>query len=415
MKKILFYLSLSGLIAFSCDRSDETPTPTPTPTPVKPTPTPPQKDVATLSVIASGRDSYEDIEAWIGTEESNSFKVEIQQTLSKDGKAEVDVSNFIGKTLTIHGADKTTKKLITDKGTKITIAKNSNSISLNIPTKPVQKVYNANITVNKNGVAYKNAKVYAVRTELMSMFPIDISGSSVLQNQKSATTNEQGIATFENLPASIQNKYTFIVFTAEPDIPTLTSVKYWRIDLPLDGINTAKGTIDIKSTTLKISFNSSKSLEDRTIVLSKVGSEEIVHMNKIKNNKIEVPDIQKGEYTIKLISSECISFSPNTISVKENTDNNANIQANISTEGTLALRNASSNPYSVTVTHANGAKENFIMKGGERKNINSSIGTAKIYVKQNSGYVVYPTEETKNSTIKCNTTSSVCFPSDRCN
>lgn len=49
--------------------------------------------------------------------------------------------------------------------------------------------------------------------------------------------------------------------------------------------------------------------------------------------------------------------------------------------------------------HADGKEETLVMKGNTTKELSTSTGTATISVKQNEGYVFYPTEEKKSAKI----------------
>lgn len=417
MKKILFCLSILGLTMMSCDRSSDTPEPTekPAPTPTPTPPNPPAKDVAKLNINATGRNSFNNIELWIGYKDTNSFVVEERIALPQDGKITIDVSKYIGKTLTVQAMEKngnTTTEL--PNPAQVTIVKNqTHNISLNLTEAP-KKVYKANITVTKNGKSQSDIKVYAVpSTHYALLETISITGSKTLDNIKeiiSVKTDENGVAKFTNLQASLTKNYQFVVITKESS--PMQQGKYASVSIKLDDTTTQTGTIDFKSTSLKINITSNKNIDNTSI---KLYSPLSTYTPTIKNGKIEIEDINAGEYVIMNTTSskECIVFSTYTISVKEDVQNEKNITANVG--NTLTLKNNSSNSYTVVVKHADGKEETFVMKGNTTKELQTSTGTATISVKQNEGYVFNPTEEKKSANITCGKTSSVCFPSDKCN
>lgn len=413
MKKILFCLSILGLTMMSCDRSSDTPEPTEKPAPTPPNP--PAKDVAKLNINATGRNSFNNIELWIGHKDTNSFVVEERIALPQDGKITIDVSKYIGKTLTVQAMEKngnTTTEL--PNPAQVTIVKNqTHNISLNLTEAP-KKVYNANITVTKNGKPQSDIKVYAVpSTHYALLATIFTTGSKALDNIKeiiSVKTDGDGVAKFTNLQASLTKNYQFAVITKESS--PMQQGKYASVSIKLDDTTTQTGTIDLKSTSLKINITSNKNIDNTSI---KLYSPLSTYTPTIKNGKIEIEDINAGEYVIMNTTSskECIVFSTYTISVKEDVHNEKNITANVG--NTLTLKNNSSNSYTVVVKHADGKEETFVMKGNTTKELQTSTGTATISVKQNEGYVFYPTEEKKSANITCGKTSSVCFPSDKCN
>lgn len=65
--------------------------------------------------------------------------------------------------------------------------------------------------------------------------------------------------------------------------------------------------------------------------------------------------------------------------------------------GTLIVKNLTSDPYSVSI---NNGLYSFTLQGGYQMTLsNCDIGYYKIYVKQQSGYLLYPTEETYTGTL----------------
>lgn len=369
MKKILFCLSILGLTMMSCDRSSDTPEPTekPVPTPTPTPPNPPAKDVAKLNINATGRNSFNNIELWIGYKDTNSFVVEERIALPQDGKIIVDVSKYIGKTLTVQAMEKngnTTTEL--PNPAQVTIVKNqTHNISLNLTEAP-KKVYKANITVTKNGKSQSDIKVYAVpSTHYALLETISITGSKTLDNIKeiiSVKTDDNGVAKFTNLQASLTKNYQFVVITKESS--PMQQGKYVSVSIKLGDTTTQTGTIDFKSTSLKINITSNKNIDNTSI---KLYSPLSTYTPTIKNGKIEIEDINAGEYVIMntISSKECIVFSTYTISVKEDVQNEKNITANVGSS--LTLKNNSSNSYTVVVKHADGKEETLVMKGNTTK------------------------------------------------
>ncbi|MDO5607386.1 MAG: hypothetical protein Q4G08_02910 [Capnocytophaga sp.] len=72
---------------------------------------------------------------------------------------------------------------------------------------------------------------------------------------------------------------------------------------------------------------------------------------------------------------------------------------NVKTKHEVRFSNNSSSPYTVTINF-NDDKEVFVLQGKEYVIRKYDEGTFIIwYVKQNSGYLIYPTEQTGNFTV----------------
>jgi hypothetical protein len=79
----------------------------------------------------------------------------------------------------------------------------------------------------------------------------------------------------------------------------------------------------------------------------------------------------------------------------------------ISSTGTLAFVNNSTNPYAVYI---NGTYE-FDAAGGETSHSNyRPTGSYSIRVLQESGYLIYPTDQTYTGTLECGQTLTTTFP-----
>lgn len=421
MKKFLFYLSIFCLTVFSCDRSTGTESITTeknNDNNGQKDPEPPKKDEAYIDVTATGRDSYSNIEIWVGTKESNIFVQEEMKVLPANGKVKIDVSKYIGRTFIVQAVEKSGNKTIEHTGVQVTIERNkTHSITLNIPIIQ-KKTYNANIQVNKAGRPQANIKVYAVPYLQQALLDqISLLGSKIFENINGITmiaTDANGIAKFTNLPESIGGNYKFVIITKEAEVLPRVEGRYIDISLKMDGINTQSGTINIPTTSLKVSVITSKNIDNTTVNLYKgINTTSPTYTTNIRNGKIELTEIEAGEYSIKSTSQECVSFLPNSITVKADTNNEQTIIAY--TGGTLTLKNNSSNSYNVNIKYADGKEEKIVMNGKTTKELRGAIGDAKINVEQREGYILYPTKENLSAKLACGKTSSICFPSDRCN
>lgn len=419
MKKIVLSLSIISLVLnCSSDRSsdDFVATTTTTTQPVKEE-TP--KTEAKVSITATGRTSYQNIVILVGYRSGNDFVEETRQALSNNGKATIDLSKYVNKTMHLKAVEinGNTMKDVSDVR-QITLTPNkTQNITLAIKPVEVQKVYNANITVNKNGKPLANTKVYAL-TRLQAIpakLKIPMTGSEALKNMPSATTNSSGVAKFTNLENSdaINGQYEFVVITQEPTTtPQMIQGKYESVSLTLDGINVGAGTINFNQTKVLINFNAGTGTYTGLIKLLGNGEPRAYP---ILNGKLELYDLPAGNYTIEnAVSDRCEAFSPNAITVREKEDNVYNIRVTKSNMGTLTLENKSTHAYKVTITDVDGKEEKFTMNGGSSKTLNVKVGTAKIYVEQDVWYNVGQHNYTFTQEIQCGSNTR-CFPSDRCN
>lgn len=340
------------------------------------------------------------------------------KVLPANGKVKIDVSKYIGRTFIVQAVEKSGNKTIEHTGIQVTIERNkTHSITLNIPIIQ-KKTYNANIQVNKAGRPQANVKVYAVPYLQQALLDqISLLGSKIFENINGITmiaTDANGISKFTNLPESIGGNYKFVIITKEAEVLPRVEGRYIDISLKMDGINTQSGTINIPTTSLKVSVITSKNIDNTTVNLYKgINTTSPTYTTTIRNGKIELTEIEAGEYSIKSTSQECVSFLPNSITVKADTNNEQTIIAY--TGGTLTLKNNSSNSYNVNIKYADGKEEKIVMNGKTTKELRGAIGDAKINVEQREGYILYPTKENLSAKLACGKTSSVCFPSDRCN
>lgn len=375
----------------------------------------PAKEEAKVSITATGRTSYQNIVILVGYRSGNVFVEETRQALSNNGKATIDLSKYVNKTMHLKAVEinGNTMKDVSDVR-QITLTPNkTQNITLAIKPVEVQKVYNANITVNKNGKPLANTKVYALtRLQAVSVkLTIPMTGSEALKNMPSATTNSSGVAKFTNLENSdaINGQYEFVVITQEPTTtPPLIQGKYESVSLTLDGINVGAGTINFNQTKVLINFNAGTGTYTGLIKLLGNGEPRAYT---ILNGKLELYDLPAGNYTIEnAVSGRCEAFSPNAITVREKADNVYNISVNKIDTGKLTLNNNSTNPYTVTITYADNKKEEFVMSGKTTKSVDAKIGSTKVAYKQNSGYLIYPTTGDKTAQIKCGETATISFP-----
>ncbi len=96
-----------------------------------------------------------------------------------------------------------------------------------------------------------------------------------------------------------------------------------------------------------------------------------------------------------------VLYSPLALNTK------SSVTTIISSVGTLAFKNTSTYPYTIYV--------NNVALGTLNGNSNYSfpyalIGNYSIRVLQNSGYIVYPTDETFTGTLNCGSTLTTTFP-----
>lgn len=253
MKKTLMLLGVLALILPSCSDRDDTVTTqeTTTSTTTTTTPTTPTTQEAKVNITASGRTTYQNIYIMIGTQSGTTFVEEERQALPSNGKLTLDLSKYIGQVKRIKAVEiknNTIKDVSSVR--QITVRANTTqSVSLAISAEETKKVYDANITVRKNGTAQRGVKVYAIPTFTVSVIKglISTAGSTAVKDYVNATTDANGVAKFTNLANSdvINGKYEFVVITREPNIVAGISGKYESVSLTLDGTKAGTGTINI--------------------------------------------------------------------------------------------------------------------------------------------------------------------------
>lgn len=252
MKKTLILLGVLALILPSCSDRDDTVTTqeTTTSTTTTTTPTTPTKQEAKVSITASGRTTYQNIYIMVGSQSGTAFVENERQVLPSNGKITLDLSKYIGQVKRIKAVEiknNTIKDVSSVR--QITVKANTTqSVSLAISAEETKKVYDANITVRKNGTAQQGVKVYAL-TNMQSVLKalISTTGSTAVKDVVNATTDANGVAKFTNLANSdiINGKYEFVVITREPNIVAGISGKYESVSLTLDGTKAGTGTINI--------------------------------------------------------------------------------------------------------------------------------------------------------------------------
>lgn len=377
----------------------------------------PAKDFATINVSATGRDSYDNITIYAYTSSTVAMGY---KTLSKDGKASFDVSEYIGKTITLKAVEKDGTATISHPNeVSVVVEKNKeHNVSISIPKK---KEYNATITVIKDGKPLANTKVYALNLleYPVKKISIPLTGSEALKDILNVTTNANGQAAFKAIPATeLLKKYYFVVITQESNLQQSHQGMFYETVLELDGTEQT-GKIEFKSTPLLVNIVSNKNLSNTKVHLYRLPPNltysKPIYTTSISNKVAKFDDISSGAYYLYTTTDgECLGTAELVkINVEKEIENKANLS--LYSGGLLKLTNKSSNPYTVKVTDVKGTVQTFVMQGNSVKDVGvEEVGKVTISVKQNSGYILYPTEESFSKTMSCGGTVSQCFPSDRC-
>ncbi|MFK8282908.1 lipocalin-like domain-containing protein [Capnocytophaga cynodegmi] len=367
-------------------------------------PTAPVEKQATVEVTVTGS-SLDNVKVVVREKKSERVYENIAEGNITGGKFSFDAKKYIGKELYFVLRDKTTDEDVSAEVQK-TITEGSSAVSLTYAT----KVYAANITVTQNNAPLANQKVYALSGVEFSSFVsmATFSGSvydtfvqSVEELYKTkATTNAQGVATFENLKSG---QYTFVVLTR-------TDPYYKSVQLNMNGTAQA-GTISLSG------GNNQGGISSKVQVMFFVVDTDF---NKISNATVEI-----GGVTIKTDEKGFVEFQgqPNsTYSYKITTEcgdvKTGTIETSIvyhqelvkfqSQEGTISITNNSNggNPYTIKV-----GDKSWRLEAGKTLNVKVKVGKEyKLEWKQISGYLIYPTTGSKKVSPTCeNKTIKVSF------
>lgn len=430
--KNLFYAIFCLLLLVNCaDRDsevkkEETVTPTPTPTPT------PQPQKATLQLTSTGRTDYTGILLWVSLDETKEI-VEVQKQLSADGKLTLDLSEFIGKKLYIRAVEKqnNTYPTISNEIVISVEAGKTYSQVLVIKEKEAEKIYDAKITVYKDGALASGITVYETTEHQFAILKLTfVLGNENLSGLNSATTNSQGVADFKDVKVTVFSKHVFFIITKKGGRNGLviTPTEYQSVTLNMDGTEQS-GQLEFKTnqTSLSVQLSSDSSIPSGTKVgLYKIASGNfeglvvndetvkyfLVEEAVVSNRKVEFKELaESADYYIRVIENgnNCIYSKFVKVDVKKDVQNTANLEI-LQNEGFIKLANNSSNPYYVTLKYENGTSETFEMSGKTNQTKTVKKGKISVYVKQKSGYVFYPTEETHNAITECKKTTTVSFP-----
>lgn len=431
MTRKIFLLGTFLLFLLNCSRSNEemtitkgdTTTITPTPSP------PPKKNDTKINITATGRQSYENITLYLEYKPTA-----LGEKLSPTGKATFHLDKYIDtlpdffeKELTIFATEIIDKKTINYPNLgKVRIQKNNSiEVSITIPPAPPvapKHVYDAEISVVQDGSPLPNAKVYAMSKEVFSILSRDphLISHRLLEKHTNITTNEQGIANFSQLPVNpLFPKYVFVVLTREGSLTH--PAEYYKIEIDMNG-KQQKGIITIpKSTTLTvyvvpdgkgkqdIPLNTRASLYTHQNTLIPP-----IYTTDVTNGIAIFKNIAPGTYYLKAEETNCIKSDFIQVNVVKSKDNQGHIKRY--KQGSLSLKNSSSNPYKVEINNSQGKTIiSFIMKGKSTKEVNLKEDNISVKVIQQSGYLLYATEESYHKNIACGQTPNICFPSDQCN
>ena len=363
-----------------------------------------------LNVILTGRDSYEDMSV------SVVYDVDLMvngfQKVNGEGEISFDVTNQIGKDLTIMVYENENSIPHFIEGTEITITniQADKSISINIPPK---KIYAANISVIKDDKPQESVKVYVLDSVSFDMFSpnLEISGLDLLESAQYAITNDKGVAEFDNIKIPIlSNKYHFIVIIKEGIGLLERGLEYQGIVLSLDG-TLKEDIIEVESVKSgQVTFNL-ETLFPNGIKID-LNNDDLVSTFETKvaeNATVSFTDIPIGIY-YAMISKNDACFSPiSKLLIVEILENQTNIES-ISFEKSLTLTSNSNNPYTVTITCSDLSIKEFTINGNDSKEIDIPLGATMINVKQNSGYLFFPTEKEYSVSIECDNTTMLSFP-----
>lgn len=287
----------------------------------------------------------------------------------------------------------------------VDVDKNSlKEATINITTEQSVKV-----TITKNGNKIANQQVYAILESywgtmkdksddeiariveggsLNSGIDVAIRSSAF---STSATTDAQGIATFDNLKKD--TKYVFVAATG------ITSPKYRGFGLTVDRTAQNK-TIDLTAP-IQVTFNVT---DTRNILLDNV-SIVINNITQKTEDGYAYFDLAPNATYSYRATTPCGAVKTGSFSVQN--DNKWVFLDTFTPEtGNIVLRNTSSNPYTVTI----GSKQ-WVINGKSSHTLTGNITTYTVRWKQNSGYLIYPTEGSKTIELTCSQREiTVSFP-----
>lgn len=367
-------------------------------------PTAPVEKQATVEVTVTGS-SLDNVKVEVLRQRQERVFEEVDEGNLVGGKVSLDVKKYIGSELYFVLKNKNTDEEVSER-VKITITEGKNVVALVYAS----KVYTANITVTQNNAPLASQKVYALSgVEFSSFVSMATFAGSVYDTfvqsveelyKTKATTNAQGIATFENLKSG---QYTFVVLTR-------TAPYYKSIQLNMNGTAQA-GTISLSGS------NNQGGISSKVQVMFFVVDTDF---NKISNATVEI-----GGVTIKTDEKGFVEFQgqPNsTYSYKITTEcgdvKTGTIETSIvyhqelvkfqSQEGTISITNNSNggNPYTIKV-----GDKSWRLEAGKTLNVKVKVGKEyKLEWKQISGYLIYPTTGSKKVSPTCeNKTIKVSF------
>ena len=369
--------------------------------------TAPAAKKATAKITVSGVTNG--IKVIVANSTFKSSHVAVKEATVSNGSATIDVSEYIGRKLYFI-VEKDNEYLSTE--VEKTIAEGDNTIALTATAKD----YTVKIKVVNNGTAVSGKKVYAATSLSFDGIKYLITLSKGDESKitpslvKVVTTNEQGIATFENLRPEVSNlnKYTFFVVTS-------SSPYYKEVELAIDG--TAKeSTITLdgsQAQTRKVNVeflvrdsneylnNVKITIEGQTKSTNTIGSVKGYVVFELEQNKSFSYTATTPCGHTKTDSFTTNAYS-NMVQVTLNTTENCNNQA----KGTLIIKNTSKNPYTVKV-----GSSTFVMEGKTTRTFEVALETYTVSWKQNSGYAFYPTEGSYDAEFSRNNREiTVSFP-----
>ncbi len=370
---------------------------------------------ATLEVTLTEIEEYKKLGVVLGVQ----LKIAPNTLLEKMhvdvfGNAQFDVTKYIGKTLSVEPIQEKIEIFPVEGSLRsLKIHEGQNSLSIGLPD---PQRYKARIEVLDGTEPVKDVKVYAVSfLNRPALDLITLSGSKPLFPFPFAITNQKGIAEFPHLDATEGTEYYFVVVTEEPS--SLSKGKYSKVLLTLDDI-WKKGTIKLPQSSIQINFESLEDLSGMKVKLygkSNLTDLKYTEFVGLQESFVLFPEVAPGKYYFSAgEKSGCLYVSQNGagIEVKKGEDFYSET-IKIVKGGTLRLRCASSNPYTVSIVDSKNKYWNFEMDGKTTERIKLPEGVAQIKIKQKSGYMIYPTKEDFNVKIKCGEVS-ICFPSDKC-
>lgn len=378
-------------------------------------PTAPVEKQATVEVTVTGS-SLDNVKVEVLRQRQERVFEEVDEGNLVGGKVSLDVKKYIGSELYFVLKNKNTDEEVSER-VKITITEGKNVVALVYAS----KVYTANITVTQNNAPLANQKVYALSGVEFSSFAsmatfagsvYDTFVQSVEELYKTkATTNAQGIATFENLKSG---QYTFVVLTR-------TAPYYKSVQLNMNGTAQA-GTISLSgsnnqgggttpiptpkgkaSVLFWLSGPNGEIILDATIevngVVKRTNTNGMATFN-------DMPENTNINYVITTKTCKKVTRGTHRTG-NANTINTVRLDTIDPEEAELILQNNSSNPYTVTI-----GSRNWVVDGKSSIKLSGNLNTSyEVSWKQNSGYLIYPTTGSEEVSPTCsNKTIKVSFP-----